>query len=318
MAENPVSKESAEQADPVIAPDAAPAESGSTDAKLAAETSTQAIAAAAPEAPAPKRRGRPPKAAAPDTPTPKRRGRPPKAASAKATAAKSKAATDTSAKSAAPNLTAAPKPAKTSAKATVAKPKPAKPAKPVSAPAVAAKKSTTVPKAANKTAFAPSKIADPSASTSQIRKEPSIMDMSANFTTFQDSMAEAQAKAKEAFEKTTGMFGEVSEFAKGNVEAMIESGKIFSEGVQEMGTTMAAEGKAAFETMSADMKELAAVKSPTDFMKLQGEMMRKNFDSAVAYGSKNSEAMLKLMSDTMAPLSGRVSMAVDKVRQAAI
>jgi phasin family protein len=138
--------------------------------------------------------------------------------------------------------------------------------------------------------------------------------MSANFSSFQDAMAEAQTKAKEAFEKGTTMMGEASDFTKGNVEAMMESGKILAEGMQSFGSEMVSEGRTAFEAMSGDIKELAAAKSPTDFFKLQSEMVRKNFDSAVATSSKNSEAMLKLMSDAMAPLSGRVSMAMEKAR----
>ncbi len=42
------------------------------------------------------------------------------------------------------------------------------------------------------------------------------------------------------------------------------------------------------------MKEMAAAKSPTDLIQLQSDMFRKSFDSAVAYGSKNTEAMLKI------------------------
>ncbi|WJM27237.1 phasin family protein [Novosphingobium resinovorum] len=143
------------------------------------------------------------------------------------------------------------------------------------------------------------------------------MDMSANFTGFQDAITEAQAKAKAAFEKSTSVLGEVSDFAKGNVEAAVESGKIYAEGVQAMGSELVSESRAAFEKMSGDIKELAAAKSPTDFFKLQSDLVRKNFDTAVAYSSKNSEAMLKLMSDTFAPISGRVSIAVEKARSAA-
>lgn len=144
------------------------------------------------------------------------------------------------------------------------------------------------------------------------------MDMTANIAGLQDVLTEAQAKAKAAFEKSTSMMGEYTEFAKGNVEAMIESGKILADGVQGMGSTIVAEGRSSFEAMSGDMKELAAAKSPTDFFKLQSDLVRKNFDSAVAHSSKNSEAMLKLMSDVFAPISGRVSMAVEKVRQTAV
>lgn len=146
--------------------------------------------------------------------------------------------------------------------------------------------------------------------------EETTMDMSANFTGFQDAITEAQAKAKAAFEKSTSVLGEVSEFAKGNVEAAVESGKIYAEGVQALGSEFVTESRAAFEKMSGDVKELAAAKSPTDFFKLQSDLVRKNFDTAVAYGSKNSEAMLKLMSDTFAPISGRVSLAVEKARSA--
>lgn len=148
--------------------------------------------------------------------------------------------------------------------------------------------------------------------------EDKTMDMSGNFSGFQSAITEAQAKAKDVFEKSTKMFGEVGDFTKGNVEAVMESGKILAEGVQSLGSEIVAEGRTAFEAMSGDIKELAAAKSPTDFFKIQSDMMRKNFDSAVAYGSKNSEAMLKLVSDVMAPISGRVSLAVEKARSASL
>ena len=148
--------------------------------------------------------------------------------------------------------------------------------------------------------------------------EETNMDMSTNFAGLQDAMTEAQAKAKAAFEKSTSVLGEVTEFTKGNVEACVASGKILAEGVQGIGSELVAEGRTAFETMTGDIKELAAAKSPTDFFKLQGDMVRKNFDSAVAYSSKNSEAMLKLFSDSFAPLSGRMSIAMEKARSVSI
>lgn len=175
---------------------------------------------------------------------------------------------------------------------------------------IAAPKITDEPIAAPKTA--------PAAEPLPRFTKDTFMDMTANIAGLQNVLTEAQAKAKAAFEKSTSMMGEYTEFAKGNVEAMIESGKILADGVQGMGSTMVAEGRSSFEAMSGDMKELAAAKSPTDFFKLQSDLVRKNFDSAVAHSSKNSEAMLKLMSDVFAPISGRVSMAVEKVRQTAV
>lgn len=135
---------------------------------------------------------------------------------------------------------------------------------------------------------------------------------------FENVIGEAQAKAKEAFEKSSSALGDYAEFAKGNVEAVVESGKIFAEGLQDMGANLVAEGRSAFETVSSDIKSMAAAKSPSDLLQLQSEMFRKSFDSAMAYGSKNTEAMIKIASDAIAPISGRVTLAVEKIRQSAI
>lgn len=144
------------------------------------------------------------------------------------------------------------------------------------------------------------------------------MNINPNFAGFQDAIAEAQAKAKAAFEKSSTAFGDVTEFTKGNVEAVVESGKILTQGVQGLGTELVAESRTAFEAITSDIKELAAAKSPTDFFKLQSEMVRKSFDNAVAHSSKNSETLLKLFSDSFAPISGRMSVAMEKVRTTSI
>ena len=132
-----------------------------------------------------------------------------------------------------------------------------------------------------------------------------------------DVVADAQGRAKTAFNKTSAFASDYGDFTKGNVEALVESGKILAAGLQDMGKSYVAEGKSAVETMTADVKELAAVKSPTDFFKLQGELLRRNFDAAVAATSKNSEAAVKLAGDVFAPISTRVSLAVEKVKKAA-
>lgn len=134
---------------------------------------------------------------------------------------------------------------------------------------------------------------------------------------FQDAIADFQEKTKAAFEKGTVSLGEVSEFAKGNVEAFVESGKILAAGVQDFGAAYVSESRAAFETLTADVKELASSKTPADFLKLQGELLRRNLDAAVAAGSKNSEAFLKLANEAFAPISGRFSLAVEKIKKAA-
>lgn len=135
--------------------------------------------------------------------------------------------------------------------------------------------------------------------------------------TIQAAMKEAAEKAKAALEKSQAALGDMGAFTKGNVEAVVESTKILATGIQEMTKSYAAETKTVVETMQAEIKELAAVKSPAEFFEKQNAMLRKQFDAAVAATSKNSEAMLKLASEAFQPISNRVSLAVEKMKQAA-
>ena len=132
-----------------------------------------------------------------------------------------------------------------------------------------------------------------------------------------DAVADLQDRAKTAMEKSTAVFADAGEFTKGNVEALVESGKVLAAGLQDMGKDYVAEAKTAFDTVQADFKALAAVKSPADFFKLQGEILRRNFDAAAATGSKNSEKAVKLANEAFAPIQNRVSLAIEKVKQAA-
>ena len=196
----------------------------------------------------------------------------------------------------------------------------------VAAPKKAAAKKVAVKKTAAQPA--PKKIAKPVVAKAPAKVAPitklkdTIMTKTKTVATdytakIQEAVATAQDKAKAAFEKTSAYATEYGEFTKGNLEAVVESGKILAAGLQDMGKAYVAEGKSAVETVTADVKEIAAVKTPADFFKLQGEIMRRNFDAAVAATSKSSEAMVKLAGDAFAPISTRVSLAVEKVKQAA-
>lgn len=135
--------------------------------------------------------------------------------------------------------------------------------------------------------------------------------------TAKEALADAQTRAKTAFAKTGELASEVTEFNKGNVEAVVESGKIFFAGMQDMGREQIAATKSVVETVQGDFKKVAAVKSPTELVQLQGEFARRNFDAAVSFGSKNTEALFKLYNDAFAPLSSRMSVAAEKIRKAA-
>jgi hypothetical protein len=133
----------------------------------------------------------------------------------------------------------------------------------------------------------------------------------------QTLFAEANERAKAAVEKGTKLIEEANEFSKGNIEAIVESGKIAAKGLESFGQDAAEYGRKQFEGATAALKSLSAVKSPTDFFKLQSDYVRSSFDSIVAQTSKNTEAMLKLAGEVAQPISNRVALAAEKAKIAA-
>ncbi len=124
-------------------------------------------------------------------------------------------------------------------------------------------------------------------------------------------------RAKSTVEKGQKFAAEFGDFNKGNIEAMVESSKIAAKGLETMGQDTAEYTRKSFEGMTATLKTLASVKSPTDFFKLQSDYARSAFDAAVAQTSKNTETMIKLASDAAQPISSRFAVAVEKVKAAA-
>jgi phasin family protein len=158
----------------------------------------------------------------------------------------------------------------------------------------------------------------PAPTMTELKEQIMASAKTADFTKpFVDAMSDLQDKAQSAYDKGAELAAEVTEFAKGNVEALVESGKTYAAGVQDLGKTYAEEAKSAYETLTADMKEMAAVKSPAELFQLQAKVARRNFDTLVAQGSRNTDAFVKLVSETLAPISGRISLAAEKISKAA-
>lgn len=131
---------------------------------------------------------------------------------------------------------------------------------------------------------------------------------------FQALFGDVNERAKAAVEKTSKMAEELTELTKGNVEAIVASGRVAAKGAEAMTQEVAEYSKKSFETATGAMKSFAAVKSPTELFQLQSEFARSQFDSMVAEASKVSESMLKLMGEMVQPLSTRYAVAAEKLK----
>ena len=129
--------------------------------------------------------------------------------------------------------------------------------------------------------------------------------------------ADATERAKGGMAKGQMMFGEMGEFGKGNVEAMVEASKIAARGMEQFGQSAAAYMRGSLDEVQAQARTLASAGSPTEFMKLQGDFARTAFDRMVAEASRNTEAMLKLAGEVAQPISNRVALAADRMKTAA-
>ena len=205
---------------------------------------------------------------------------------------------------------------KASTKKRAAKMTPAKvAAKKAATPKRAAKRPTAKTKTAAKKAAPKTK---PTSPVTNIKETIMATAKKADIaTTAKELAADVQERVKTAYAKSGELASEVGEFSKANVEAVAESGKIFFSGAQELVRDNVETSKTVVETVTEDAKKIAAIKSPTELMQLQGELARRNFDAVVSYGSQRTEAWVKLYNEAFAPISNRVSVAAEKISKAA-
>ena len=129
--------------------------------------------------------------------------------------------------------------------------------------------------------------------------------------------ADANGRAKSAMEKGTKLLADINDFSKGNIEAVVESGKIVAKGAEDVARYSTDYAKTAVEKANAAARQFAAVKSPTEFMKLQSEIAKDAVDSMMAETAKFTESYLKLLGEIAQPLSNRVALAAEKMKIAA-
>ena len=137
-----------------------------------------------------------------------------------------------------------------------------------------------------------------------------------------DVVSQAQAaqeqfteKLKELMEKNMKSVTEMSDFAKGNVEALVESAKAAAAGAETLTAHFVESSKKAAEEAQAAFKTLSAAKSPNEFIAAHSEYSKAQFDKAVANASHLTETWLKLAGEVVQPISSRVALASETVKK---
>lgn len=110
---------------------------------------------------------------------------------------------------------------------------------------------------------------------------------------------------------------ELVTFGRGNVEALMKSGQIWATGLQDLSKQVAATAQAQFEGTMSAFKALAGAKSMKDAFELQAMFARTTFEKTVAESGRLTESSIKLTEQALAPVTARVTLAVEKFSAAA-
>jgi len=127
------------------------------------------------------------------------------------------------------------------------------------------------------------------------------------FAPFQNIMSEANERSQDLVKKSQKVAGELADLARANVEAVVEAGRVATEGARSIGQDVVAKQRDSFEQAADAIRSLAEAKSPTEYLQLQGDFARASFDRAVAETSKLTESLVKLAGQAFQPLSNRAS-----------
>jgi phasin family protein len=109
--------------------------------------------------------------------------------------------------------------------------------------------------------------------------------------------------------KTTA---EITSFSQGNVEAIMKSGQVWAAGCQAMSKTMAAAAQAHLSQTMTNWKALISVRSLKEAMDLRANVTHTSFETTFAETRKFTDASMRLAEQTMAPITERITLAVEK------
>ena len=132
-----------------------------------------------------------------------------------------------------------------------------------------------------------------------------------------DAAHKGQVKVTESMEKAMKTAEELVSFGQGNLEAMIKSGQILATGMQDIGKQVAAQAQARFDESMATFRALGSVKSVKEAVELQASFARSSMEKAMSETGKLTDATFKIAEQAIAPLTARVSLAVEKFSKTA-
>ena len=110
---------------------------------------------------------------------------------------------------------------------------------------------------------------------------------------------------------------EFMSFNQATVEAFVKSSQIMATGLQDLTKLMAASAQATMDETMSTFRAMTTVRSVKEAMDLQATLARSTIEKAVNQGGQVAETSFKLAEQAMAPIAGRVTLAVESFSKTA-
>ena len=120
-----------------------------------------------------------------------------------------------------------------------------------------------------------------------------------------------------AMEKVMKTTEDFFAFGQGNLEAIIKAGQIWATGLQDLSKQMAAGAQANLDETMATFKAMSSAKTLKDAIDMQTGFARSSFEKSMTETGKLTDASLKLAEQALAPITARVTTAMDSFVKAA-
>ncbi len=109
-------------------------------------------------------------------------------------------------------------------------------------------------------------------------------------------------KSREAMEQSIKTVNVVTEMARGNVDALLESSRAAAGGMQVIAQEVADYSKQSFERTTKAGRTMALARTAPELAQLQSEFARTEFTTAIAEYSKLSQTMFQTITAMFEPL----------------
>jgi phasin family protein len=135
--------------------------------------------------------------------------------------------------------------------------------------------------------------------------------------TGKETVEKAVAATKDQVEKASTAalkgYDEMAVMQKDTMDAYVKAGNVMAKGMEDLGKAMVAFAQSQAEANVKAAKALMGAKTINDFVEIQSDLARSQFDSFVAESNKVSEMALKVANEANEPIQAQFNVVIEKM-----